>query len=131
MPLHCRSSPSGWFSALPRFGVISTIAECPSGVKMKFWTSGSVSLHNASFILLKRDEVIGLSAPRSEEHINFQPRLLHLHANISQRLAGLGAALACIRRSRWGWEDGRMDSSSYASSSKFGNSEVSQIQREI
>jgi len=56
---------------------------------MQFWISGSVSLHNASFILLKLDEVIVLSASRSEEHINFQPQLLHLHANISQWLAAL------------------------------------------
>lgn len=128
MPLHCRSSPSSWLFALPCFRVISTIAEHPSGVKMQFWTSSSIPLHNALFILLKLDKVIVLSAPRSEEHINFQPWLLHLHTNLSQQLSVLRDASACVWKSHWGWEAKRLLIHLVF---KVWELEVSQIQWEI
>lgn len=73
------------------------------------------------------DEIIVLGAVRSEEHTNFQPQLLALHAEgwPAQEMS------AGVPKSRWERQQGRRNCSLDALASKFGNSEVSQVQCEI
>lgn len=91
---------------------------------MLFWPP---SLHTASSILPELDEIIVLSAVRSEELTNLQPRLLALHAEgwLAQGMSA-GEPKSCWKRVQ-----GRRNCSLDALASKFGNSEVSQVQCEI
>lgn len=98
-------------------------------VKMQFWTSCSVSLHNASFIPLEPDEIFVLSAPRSEEGINFQPPLPHLHANMRWWLAASRDCARLCPREPWGWEARRTPGLLHPQ--KLGSLEVSQLLCEI
>lgn len=109
--------------ALPTPG-LSVCSQVSIRNEMLFWPP---SLHTASSILPELDEIIVLSAARSEEHTNFQPRLLALHAK-GWLARGMSAG---VLRSCWERQEGRRNCSLDALASKFGNSEVSQVQWEI
>lgn len=67
---------------------------------MLFWPP---SLHTASSILAELDEIIVLSAVRSEEHTNFQSGLLALHAK-----GWLAQGMVCPRAARNSRKEGEI-----------------------